>query len=53
MPPISAAQVIRVLISEASKRHQPELEAEPMPHEVEHRLLGDGGDAAAHLAERP
>ena len=22
-----------------------------MPHEVEHRLFGDGGDAAGHLAE--
>ena len=51
MPPISAAQVISVLISDAEQRHQAELQAEPVAHQVEYRLLSDGGDPAAHLAE--
>ena len=27
------------------------MQAEPVAHQVEHRLLGDGRDPAAHLAE--
>jgi hypothetical protein len=33
------------------QREQAELEAEPMADEAEHRLVGNGGDSAAHLAE--
>ena len=45
------AQVISVLISDAKKLDEAELESEAVPHEVEDRLLGDGGDPAAHFAE--
>ena len=51
MPPTSAAQVISVLTSDANRGDEAELQAEPVAHQVEHRLLGDGGDTAAHLAE--
>ena len=36
---------------DADKHDEAELQAEPVPHEIEHRLLGNGGDPSAHLGQ--
>ena len=39
MPPISAAEVIKVLTNDANRVTQSELEPEPVAHQVEHGCL--------------